>query len=99
VPKFTPNQEDYTLGDVIDAQRKRTPIDQQINIQSSEPIRCSAPTCRKDIGNLDSYAIIGTPHGSVIWHLHCLGIHRVGNFNDPAYLSHIRSRLGQVVGL
>ena len=97
-PKFSPGQSDYTLGDVFDAEKRATPVGQQLQIQSDSPIRCSAPLCRKDIKDGDAYMIVTTPRGTVVWHLWCMGIMRYGDFNDPAYAGLLRQRLMRVLG-
>ena len=93
MPKFQPRYEDYTLRDVLATRQALSEHDTEINITSDEPIRCSAPLCRRDIKADESWIIVNAGGKVVVWHMACLHINQKGAFDDADYRGHIASRL------
>ena len=65
----------------------------KLDIRSTKPMRCFVNRCAVPISNNEPWIIFQSAGGGIFAHMRCLGMNVSGNFNDPAYLRHLRDRL------
>lgn len=65
----------------------------RLQISATKPMRCFVNRCVVPINNDQPWIIVSSAAGAIFAHMRCLGMNLAGNYNDPAYLRHIRDRL------